>query len=132
MSALPRRYRSSTSASNPTTSKSLEILTLQLDDIAKEASSRGEHGYPDSSKIVKGLRGVAQHVSAPATAAHQDDFRHAQGFERILDVLRAFSGYYNPEKRTKSEILALLKLLGESLNVLSAALRNHAGNKRFF
>lgn len=134
MSALPQRYRSSTSAStNPAKpSKSLEILTGQLDSLAQDASSRREDGYPDISKLAKGLRGVAQHVAATGTAGPQDDFRFAQGFERVLDVLRAFSGYYDPNKRTELEMLALFKLLKESLNVLSAALRGHSGNNRFF
>lgn len=132
MSALPRRYRSSTSASNPPKSKSLEILIGQLDSISQDASTRREDGYPDPSKIAKSLRNLVQHLEAPGTSAHQDDFRHAEGFERILDVLRAFSGYYDPSKRSETEVLSLLRLLKEALNVLSAALRVHSGNKRFF
>lgn len=132
MSALPRRYRSSTSASNPPKSKSFEVLIEQLDTITQAASTRHDNGYPEPYKITKDLRKLAQHIEAPGTSAHQDDFRHAEGFERILDVLRAFSGYYDPSKRSESEISSLLKLLGEALSVLAAALRAHPGNKRFF
>ncbi|KAI6781909.1 Beige protein-like protein [Emericellopsis cladophorae] len=131
MSALPRRYRSSTSASNPPISKALEILRGQVDDIAKDSLTRKDDGYPEQTKLVKGLKNIAQHVSTAGTTA-QDDFRHAQGFERVLDVLRAYAGYYNPDKRTETEVLALLRLLKTALDVLAAGLRNHAGNKRFF
>uniref|UniRef100_A0A8H7NJE3 Alfy-like armadillo-like repeat domain-containing protein n=1 Tax=Bionectria ochroleuca TaxID=29856 RepID=A0A8H7NJE3_BIOOC len=134
MSALPRRYRSSTSASNstPTKSKSLEVLTALLDGVDPAAGPRCEDGYPDASKLVKGLRQIAQHVGVASNSSHQDDFRHARGFERILDVLRAFSGFYDPKKRSDVDMLLLFTLLGECLTVLSAALRDHAGNRRFF
>lgn len=134
MSAPTRRYRSSTSTStsNPTKSKSLEILTSLLDNVALDVSLRSADAYPDSKKLYRGIRSVAQYLGVPSTAAHQDDFRHAQGFERILDILRAFSGYYNPEKRSEAEMISLFKLLKESLQLLSATLRNHHGNRRFF
>ncbi|CAI6093798.1 unnamed protein product [Clonostachys chloroleuca] len=134
MSALPRRYRSSTSASNstPTKSKSLEVLTALLDGVDPAAGPRCGDGYPDASKLVKGLRQIAQHVGVASNSSHQDDFRHARGFERILDVLRAFSGFYDPKKRSDVDMLLLFTLLGECLTVLSAALRDHAGNRRFF
>lgn len=50
----------------------------------------------------------------------------------MLNMLRAFSGYYDPQKRSEEEMLALFRLLEAFLSVLSAALRNHSGNKRFF
>lgn len=132
MPTIPRRYRSSTSASNPPTSKSLEILNGLLAGLVSDANSRGTDGYPDIPRLSKTLRLIIQHITAVTTSIHQDDFRHANGFQRILDVLRAFSGYYNPDKRGESDMLLLFKLLGDSLNLLSAALRSHAGNRRYF
>lgn len=138
MATLPRRYRSSTSAStsNPIKSKSLEILTTLLDKLALDAvSSRGDNGYADPASLAKGLRSAAQQVGGAQTTsvvALQDDFRHAQGFERVLDILRAFSGYYDPRKRSEQDMLSLFKLLEASLAILAAALRGHAGNNRFF
>ncbi|KAF7559341.1 hypothetical protein G7046_g4812 [Stylonectria norvegica] len=132
MASISRRYRSSTSASNPTKSKSLEILDGLLTGLASDTSLRQENGYPQITRLSKSLRNITQHIAAAATPVHQDDFRHANGFERILNLLRAFSGYYDPDKRSDSDMLALFKLLGESLNVLSAALRGHSGNRRFF
>ncbi|TWU72947.1 hypothetical protein ED733_002830 [Metarhizium rileyi] len=132
MSHHPRRYRSSTSAPAPVTSKSFDVLRDLLDGLATAASSPGENGYPDIYNIVKPLKNINQHLSASKLLALQDDFRHARGFEVLLDVLRAFSGFYDPEKRSQVDMVSLFKLLGASLNVLSSALRNHSGNKRFF
>lgn len=125
-----RRYRTSTSASNPTRSKSLDIIDGLLSALENDAAQETE--YPDIPKLSKILRHIAQHINAIKSPVYQDDFRHANGFERIFTVLRAFSGYYNPDKRTDSDMLSFFKLLGEFLNVLSASLRNHSGNRRFF
>ncbi|KAI5467956.1 hypothetical protein BGZ63DRAFT_450007 [Mariannaea sp. PMI_226] len=132
MASIMRRYRTSTSTSNTTRSKSLDIVDSLLASLEKDACLPQENGYPDITKLSKNLRHIAQHINAIKSPVHQDDFRHANGFERIFTLLRAFSGYYNPEKRSDSDMLAFFKLLGESLNVLSAALRDHSGNRRFF
>nr|ACN54332.1 beige/BEACH domain protein [Epichloe festucae] len=132
MSFNPRRYRSSTAASNPTTSKSFETLRTLLERVSTAASSRGEDAYPDMRKLVKLLKEVCQHVSMSKGPVLQDDFRHARGFETVLDALRCFAGFYDPRKRGESDMMSLFKLLGACLKVLSAALRNHSGNKRFF
>ncbi|KAH7126363.1 hypothetical protein B0J13DRAFT_454708 [Dactylonectria estremocensis] len=132
MASTPRRYRSSTSASNLTNSKSLEILDGLLSGLAKDATLHQNDGYPEIPRLSKALRHIAQHIAASTTPVHQNDFRHANGFERILNVLRVFSGYYNPDKRSDSDMLSFFRLLGESLDVLSAALKEHSGNRRFF
>ncbi|KAG6033755.1 hypothetical protein E4U41_006809, partial [Claviceps citrina] len=132
MSSTPRRYRSSTSASIPATSKSFEILRTLLERFSTVASCSGGDTYPDIGNLVKVLKEIAQHVSAFNGSVLQDDFRHARGFETVLDALRCFAGFYDPQKRGESDMMSLFKLLGASLNVLSAALRNHSGNKRFF
>ncbi|PNY27049.1 Beige protein [Tolypocladium capitatum] len=132
MASNPRRYRSSTSTSTRASSKSSEILRGLLDGLASDAASPADNGYPDIAKLVKTLRNIAQHVAAPGTPTHQDDFRHAHGFESVLGVLRGFSGYYDPRKRSEAEMLSLFKFLEACLGVLSAALRGHSGNRRFF
>ncbi|KAG5983741.1 hypothetical protein E4U55_007269 [Claviceps digitariae] len=132
MASNPRRYRSSTSASIPATSKSLEILRTLLERFSTEASSSLGGAYPNIASLVKLLKEVGQHVSASNGSVLQDDFRHARGFETVLDALRSFAGFYDPRKRDKSDMKSLFELLGATLHVLSAALRNHSGNKRFF
>ncbi|KAG6015972.1 hypothetical protein E4U54_002612 [Claviceps lovelessii] len=132
MSSNPRRYRSTTSASIPATSKSLEILRILLERFSTVASSPVEGGYPKIASLVIVLKEVGQLVSASNSPVLQDDFRHARGFETVLDALRCFAGFYDPQKRDESDMKLLFELLGASLHVLSAALRNHNGNKRFF
>ncbi|KAL7793709.1 beach domain-containing protein [Trichoderma ceciliae] len=134
MAALPTRYRSSTSASasaspNP---KYIQVLQTLLDDLTREQTPRNADGYPEIPKIIKGLRNVALLIAAPPTSSNQDAFRYAGGFECVLDVLRGFAGYHDPRKRNQAEMMSLFKLLGAFLGVLSAAFRDHSGNKRFF
>lgn len=134
MSLNTRRYRSSTSASNPATNnaKSLELVRALLSSLDSDNVPRGQHGYPELSKLIKDLQIIADFISGQSALAHQDAFRHAGGFEAIFNVLRSYSGYYDPQKRSNSEMIELFKLLGANLDVLSAALRDHSGNKRFF
>ncbi|UKZ81439.1 hypothetical protein TrVFT333_009211 [Trichoderma virens FT-333] len=134
LQTFPTRYRSSTSASataNPNP-KYIQVLQTLLDDLSRQLASRNDDGYPETSKLVKGLRNVAQLIASTPTTSNQDAFRHAGGFECVLDVLRNFAGYHDPRKRTQAEMMSLFKLLGAFLSVLSAAFRDHSGNKRFF
>ncbi|PHH90184.1 hypothetical protein CDD83_4315 [Cordyceps sp. RAO-2017] len=132
MASHPRRYRSSTSASAQPSSKSFQVLRALLDDLADDAASPGTNGYPPVGTLCRSLTKISQHVASAPQPAVQDDFRHADGFQALLDLLHCFSGYYDPHKRTETEMLALFRLLGACLGVLSAALRRHSGNKRFF
>ncbi|KAF4956920.1 hypothetical protein FSARC_11437 [Fusarium sarcochroum] len=132
MASIPRRYRSSTSASNPPTTKSFEILKGLLEALSLDTTLHQENGFPQIPQLLRKLRHITQHITATGSPVHQDDFRHADGFQHILNVLRAFSGYYNPDKRSDADMLALFKLLGDCLNLFSAALRGHSGNRRYF
>ncbi|RKL03737.1 Beige 1 [Fusarium oxysporum] len=132
MASIPRRYRSSTSASNPPNSKSFEIIKGLLEALNLDTTLHKQDGYPQIPPLLRKLRHIIQHISATHSAVLQDDFRHADGFQTILNLLRAFSGYYDPDKRSDADMLALFKLLGDCLNLLSGALRGHSGNRRFF
>lgn len=132
MSSASRRHRSSTTASTPPSSESLQNINTLLDSLASAGSIDDATGFPNVYNVIKNLRSIAQQVSAGREPSRQDDFRHAGGFERVLNMLRAFSGFYNPEKRSEGDMVALFKLLEAFLSVLAAAMRNHAGNKRFF
>ena len=127
-----QRHRSSTVASNTVTSKSFDVLQTLLDDLAEDVELHRENGYPELPRLVKRLRLIATHVGIPGTTAHQGDFRLAGGFEQLLHTLKHFSGYYDPSKRNETDMLALFNMLGAALGLLSAALREHAGNQRFF
>ncbi|KFA60535.1 hypothetical protein S40285_07586 [Stachybotrys chlorohalonatus IBT 40285] len=139
MAPTPVRYRSSTSASSaPITSKSFDILRGLISKLpVKDANSatlqnKTTDDFPEIAPLLKTLRQIAQHVAASPSRVHQDDFRYADGFEKILGTVGKFSNYYNPQKRNESDMLSLFKVLGVCLNIISAALRDHSGNKRFF
>ncbi|KAK3694287.1 hypothetical protein B0T22DRAFT_369668 [Podospora appendiculata] len=131
--ARPRRYRSSTSASTPQTSKAAEILQTLLDRLSNtiRAPSAGE--YPDIEHLLDQVRQIHQHIAAPPPPSPpQDDFRYLHGFQSLLDVLRSFSGFYNPQKRSEAERLAFFDLLHVILAIISATFRAHPGNRRYF
>ncbi|KAJ3578403.1 hypothetical protein NPX13_g2165 [Xylaria arbuscula] len=128
------RYRSSTSASsNLPASKATEVLQRLFDNISASLTSPVGTGYPDSQRIVDQIGLVKQHLSAVTPPSSvQDDFRHIHGFQRLFEVLRSFSGFYNPQKRNDAEKEALFKLLDVVLGTLGAAFSQHPGNRRYF
>ncbi|KAI0883952.1 beach-domain-containing protein [Annulohypoxylon maeteangense] len=134
MSLRPSRYRSSTSASTqPAISKATEVLQILLDAISSSLSTISSNGYPNFEPLLGQIRQVRQHLSATAPPSSvQDDFRHLRGFHRLFDVLRAFSGFYNLQKRSDDEKKNFFDLLNVVFGVLSAAFRGHPGNRRYF
>ncbi|KAJ2992766.1 hypothetical protein NUW58_g2057 [Xylaria curta] len=128
------RYRSSTSASNALpTSKATEVLQQLLDGISASSTALVSNGYPDPQRLVGPIGLVKQHLSAATPPSSvQDDFRHLHGFQRLFEVLRSFSGFYNPQKRNSAEKAAFFGLLDVLLGTLGAAFRGHPGNRRYF
>ncbi|KXH48996.1 beige/BEACH domain-containing protein [Colletotrichum salicis] len=134
---VSRRYRSSTSASSRSSSaansKALEILRGLLDTLTSNTQRRTNDEYPEFPVLIKTLRQIRQHIAATEPPSPpQDDFRHLHGFNRLLDVLRSYSGFYNPQRRTKEEKEGLFGLLEVVLDVCAAAFLDHPGNKRYF
>lgn len=129
-----RRYRSSTSASNPpAVTKATQVLQSLFDDISALVQVGDSNGYPAFPPLLKLARQVHQHVSATSPPSpSQDDFRHLSGYQRLLDVLRAYSGFYNPQKRTLEEKRGFFQLLHIVLAIFSATFREHHGNRRYF
>ncbi|KAI0124713.1 hypothetical protein BJ170DRAFT_634802 [Xylariales sp. AK1849] len=134
MATRPSRYRSSTSASAAQpTSKAIEVLQALLDGIHTTLAARLNDGYPDTDDLVEQTTQIKQHLAAPAPPSSvQDDFRHIRGFYRLFDVLRAYSGFYNPQKRCEEEKKSLFSLLEAIFGVLTAAFHSHPGNRRYF
>ncbi|KAH8907910.1 beach-domain-containing protein [Coniochaeta sp. PMI_546] len=134
MASRPRRYRSSTSASTQVaTTKATEVLQGLLRDLSATLAARPPDGFPDIDTLLDGSRRLHQHIAAShPPSPPQDDFRRLHGFQLVLDVLRSFSGFYNPRKRSTSEKKKLFELLHIILAVISAAFREHPGNRRFF
>ncbi|KAI1261691.1 beige/BEACH domain-containing protein [Xylariaceae sp. FL1019] len=128
------RYRSSTSASKALpTSKATEVLERLLDAVSTSLTSPADNGYPDPATLIDQVTFIQQHLSAVSPPSSvQDDFRHLRGFQRLFDVLRSFSGFYNPQKRSQPEKESFFRLLKALLGVLSAAFKGHPGNRRYF
>jgi len=128
-----RRYRASTSASTLQTSKATEVLQTLLERLSFLARPPPQGTYPNIEELADQIRQVHQHVAALAPPSQpQDDFRHLRGFQTLHNVLRSFSGFYNPHKRNETERRAIFDLLHVVLATLSAAFRGHPGNRRYF
>lgn len=133
LSVRSRRYRASTSASTLQTSKAAEILEALLRKLSGTTRSFTDGLYPQIEALVEQIRHIHQHVAAaPPPSPPQDDFRHLHGFQTLLDVLRSFSGFYNPQKRSETERRAIFDLIHVVLATLSAVFRAHPGNRRYF
>ncbi|KAI0019945.1 hypothetical protein F4780DRAFT_403961 [Xylariomycetidae sp. FL0641] len=128
------RYRSSTSASTPLASnKATEVLQHILNGITTSITSPAANGYPAPEPLIKQVHQLQQHLAAHAPPSSvQDDFRLLRGFQRLFDVLRTFSGFYNPQKRSHAEKEGFFDLLDAILGVLAAAFVGHPGNRRYF
>ncbi|KAL1872283.1 hypothetical protein VTK73DRAFT_1665 [Phialemonium thermophilum] len=130
-----RRYRSSTSASaQPPSSKAREVLSSLLNRLSSVVHAPPtSNGFPDLQALVTECRKIHQHISASEPpSSPQDDFRHLHGFQLLLDVLRSFSGFYNPQKRSQAEKKSFFEFLHMILAIFSATFREHCGNRRYF
>lgn len=79
------------------------------------------------------LRRVRQLLIDNSDRGHaRDDFRRVNGFQTVLQVLSSLSGFYDPTKNSRDERAAFFEVLKADLEVLSEALSDHTGNRRFF
>jgi hypothetical protein len=133
MSFRTRRYRSSTSTSQIATTKATEVLQNLLDRLVSASQKPTSNGYPDFDSLADVSRQIHQHIAAlQPPCPSQDDFRHLRGFNCLLNVLRSFSGFYNPQKRSQAEKDKFFVFLHVVLAILSATFREHVGNRRYF
>lgn len=71
-------------------------------------------------------------IDSPDFRQLKDAFRQAKGFTALVDTLRSVSGFYNPSTLSKDDQTEFFELLKAVLAVLSEALSDHPGNRRFF
>lgn len=109
------------------------MLHKLLDDVAATLLVRASNEFPETDVLVEQVKRITQHLTAslPPNSV-QDDFRRRNGFSRLIDVLRAYSGFYSPQRCGEHEKESLFALLGIVLDTLSAAFRSHPGNRRYF
>lgn len=130
-----RQHRSSTaqSAASLHGTAATAQLRLLLDNLSATLQTPLENAYPDLPKLISQAQAVRQHlITTSETIRAKDDFRHLQGFQAVIETLRAFSGFYHPTKRTQQDKARLFELLEIILGVLSEAFREHHGNQRYF
>lgn len=71
-------------------------------------------------------------VENTGTNQAKDAFRQSGGFTGLLKVFRPLAGMYNPRHLSRDERTQIFELVKGSLDVLSEALNEHSGNRRFF
>ncbi|KAL5115326.1 beige protein-like 1 [Pleosporales sp. CAS-2024a] len=62
----------------------------------------------------------------------KDAFRHAHGFDVLLLTIRSLAGFYRPAQLSAPDRIDFFDVIKAALDVLSHALDEHAGNRRFF
>ena len=62
----------------------------------------------------------------------KDAFRHVSGFDVLLLTLRSISGFYKPDQLSAPDRIDFFEVIKSTLDVLSEALNEHSGNRRFF
>lgn len=137
MSLPVRRHRSSTAASRqytPISSPTATELRALIEVLQNAASARS--GLPsvdflqNQSNTLRRIRQLL--IDTPDGGQAKDLFRHTHGFSALLDTIRSVSGFYKPSTLTKEETAGFFELLRATLSVLSDALDEHSGNKRYF
>lgn len=71
-------------------------------------------------------------LRSPLLPCAPDTFRTLKGFQCLLSVLHSLSGFYSSSNHPDEEKHHFIELMKCLFGVLSEALSNHAGNRRFF
>ena len=138
MAPVTRRHRSSTAASTSSThaalTAELESPLQSLHDLSA-ANADAAARLPSTvlsqyTQLLHRIRRSLVDSSPPGQA--KDVFRHLYGFQALLDVLRSLSGFYMATELSHDARAAFFDLLHAVTGVLSDALRDHRGNRRYF
>ncbi|KAL6705713.1 Beige protein-like 1 [Coniothyrium glycines] len=131
--ATTRPHRSSTAASRlPPMNNQIAELRSLADDLIRAADTA-----PPTSPLLQTqsncLRRMRQLLIDASDHTHtKDAFRHVRGFDVLLLTLRTLSGFYNPAHLSTPDRIDFFELIRATLDVLSDALNDHAGNRRYF
>lgn len=136
MEVLPHRQRSSTTTSavsnalNPSLASELQGL---VENLSESASSSPQPPTVETLHLqCEDLQRIRQIlVDNGEMSQAKDAFRHSGGFVGLIHVLRPLSGIYSP-KLSRDDRTQIFELIKACLDVLSEALREHSGNRRFF
>ena len=131
--ATSRPHRSSTAASRlPPMNNQIAELRSLADELI-----RASEATPPTSEVLhnqsNALRRMRQLLIESNDQTHtKDAFRHVRGFETLLITLRSLSGFYKPAELPTPDRIDFFEVIKGTLDVLSDALNEHAGNRRFF
>ncbi|KAJ9645838.1 beige protein-like 1 [Coniosporium tulheliwenetii] len=133
-----RRQRSTTTASNG--SPIDEAAHSELRECLAKLTSTHIHITTDKRPTIDELQSLCDSlhrirqclVNFENRSHAKDAFRRLHGFQALLAVLASLSGYYSPTTLTKDEEKGFFELLKATLDVLSEALHNQPGNRRYF
>lgn len=136
MDAQARRQRATNGASSgsPVGEAASSELTALLGKLTSICSSIGRNPNPDSTQLLSDcLHEIRQSLVDSEDRSHaKNTFRRLHGFHTLLNVLKSFSGYYDPSKLSDVEKAGFFEILKASLDVLSEALHDQPGNRRYF
>jgi hypothetical protein len=108
----------------------------ELRSLADHLISASETSPPTSDVLQNqsnSLRRMRQLLIESNDQTHtKDAFRHVRGFETLLLTLRSLSGFYKPAQLSTPDRIDFFEVIKATLDVLSDALNEHAGNRRFF
>ncbi|KAI9854309.1 MAG: hypothetical protein M1830_006543, partial [Pleopsidium flavum] len=71
-------------------------------------------------------------IDAPYPGQAKDAFRHHNGFEATLSIMRSISCFSSAKEVSEDSKEELLNLFGAGLGVLSESLKDHRGNRKYF
>ncbi|KAH6864948.1 hypothetical protein BKA58DRAFT_321630 [Alternaria rosae] len=131
--ATTRPHRSSTAASRlPPMNNQIAELRSLADELIRASETT-----PPTSDVLhnqsNALRRMRQLLIESNDQTHtKDAFRHVRGFETLLITLRSLSGFYKPAELPTPDRIDFFEVIKGTLDVLSDALNEHAGNRRFF
>lgn len=108
-----------------------ELRSL-ADELLKAADTR-----PPTPQILQTQSNALRRMRQLLIESHEqtqtkDAFRHVRGFDVLLTTIRSVSGFYNPSTLSAGDRADFFEVIKATLDVLSDALNEHSGNRRFF
>lgn len=98
---------------------------------------RASETSPPTSDVLQAQSHALRRMRQLLIESHEhtqtkDAFRHVRGFDVLLLTLRSVSGFYNPSTLSPPDRIDFFEVIKATLDVLSDALNEHSGNRRFF
>jgi beige protein homolog 1 len=136
MESPSRRHRSSTTTSRRTEVKESPVgsevsqIVNNLFDTIKDGKRATLSTLQIQCIDLRRLRQLL--IDSTDRTLAKDAFRHARGFVALLDTLHSVKEFYNSTSLPREEFVEFFELLKNTLEVLSEALFEHPGNRRYF